>query len=386
MSDIKMHPATSTIHAGQQPEPITGAVMPPVFQTSTYAQKGPGEHTGYEYARTHNPTREALERCVAELEGGAHGIAFGSGLAATQTVLQALPEGARVVASDDLYGGTGRLFNTVYAKRAMSFSYADFTNASPDDAIPEGTSLVWLETPTNPLLKVADIAAIAARCKQVGAWLAVDNTFATPMFQQPLALGADLVVHSTTKYLNGHSDVVGGIVVTSHPAIAESIRTLQNSAGAVGGPWDAWLVLRGVKTLAVRMERHQQNARAVLDWLGQRSDVKRLHYPLLPSNPSYAVASKQMSGFGGMVSFVLDADLDTAKRFVSSTRLFTLAESLGGVESLIELPAIMTHASVPPDIRQQLGIDDGLVRLSVGIEHVDDLIADLDQAIARARA
>ncbi|MCA9490305.1 MAG: PLP-dependent transferase, partial [Myxococcales bacterium] len=325
---------TRVIHAGQSPEPTTGAVMPPVFQTSTYAQEGPARHKGYEYARTHNPTREAMERCVADLEGATTGIAYGSGLAATSTVLQMLPADAKVVAGDDLYGGTFRLFERVYARRGISFSYVDFTRVDPRTAIPEGTHLVWIETPTNPLLKVTDIAAVAARCKEIGALLAVDNTFATPVFQRPLSLGADLVVHSVTKYLNGHSDVVGGIVLTSHEQVATDLRFLQNASGAVPGPWDTWLVLRGLKTLAVRMERHQANARRVVDWLAEHPRVKRLHYPMLPSDPGYDVARRQMSGFGGMVSFVLDVDLARAERFVSSTRLFTLAESLGGVESL----------------------------------------------------
>lgn len=380
MSDQRDHIDTLVIHGGQAPEPVTGAIMPPVFQTSTYAQEGPGRHKGYEYARTQNPTREALERCVASLEGGTDAIAFGSGLAATQTVLQTLPEGARVVGGDDLYGGTFRLFNRVYARRALSFSYADLAREDPVRAIPEGTSLVWIETPSNPLLKVIDIAAIAARCRAVGALLAVDNTFATPIFQRPLSLGADLVVHSTTKYINGHSDVVGGIVVTADPKLAESLRFLQNAAGAVPGPWDAWLTLRGLKTLAVRMERHQHNARQIVSWLAQHEDVVRLHYPMWERDPGYAIASRQMSGFGGMISFVWRCDLARAERFVSSTRLFSLAESLGGVESLIELPASMTHASVPPDQRKAIGIEDGLVRLSVGIERVEDLLADLDAA------
>jgi cystathionine gamma-lyase len=381
MSTDSKHPETIAIHGGQHPEPVTGAVMPPVFQTSTYAQEGPAKHKGYEYARTHNPTREALERCLAALEGADHGIAFGSGLAATSTVLQMLPADAKVVGGDDLYGGTFRLFERVYKRRGISFSYADFTGVSPADAIPAGTHLVWIETPTNPLLKITDIAAVAKRCKEVGALLAVDNTFATPYFQRPIALGADLVVHSTTKYLNGHSDVVGGVVLTSHPQVAQDLRFLQNASGAVPGPWDSWLVLRGVKTLGVRMARHQENAKRVVSWLAANPRVKRLHYPLWEKDPGYAVASRQMSGFGGMVSFVLDCDLARAERFVSSTKLFTLAESLGGVESLIELPASMTHASIPRPQREALGIDDGLVRVSVGIEHADDLLADLEQAL-----
>ena len=380
-----MHRDTKAIHAGQAPEPVTGAVMPPVFQTSTYAQEWPARHTGYEYARTQNPTREALERAVAALEGATDGVAFGSGLAATSTVLQALPADARVVAGDDLYGGTYRLFTKVYARRGITFDFVDFTRADLAAAIPEGTHLVWLESPTNPLLKVADIAAVAARCKQIGATLAVDNTFATPIFQRPIELGADLVVHSTTKYINGHSDVVGGIVLTATAEWAAELRFLQNAVGAVPGPWDSWLTLRGVKTLAVRMQRHEANARRLVAWLAEHPEVERLHYPMFERDPGYAVASKQMSGFGGMVSFVLAADLARAERFVASTKLFTLAESLGGVESLIELPASMTHASVPVETRRSLGIDDGLVRLSIGIEDADDLIADLAQAMEASR-
>lgn len=378
---------TKVIHAGQSPEPRTGAVMTPVFQTSTYAQEYPAKHTGYEYARTHNPTREALEACLAALEGGTTGIAFGSGLAATTTVMHAFagqPGGCRVVCGDDVYGGTYRLFERVFRHLGVEFSYADFSSVDPADAIPEGTTLVWLETPTNPLLKVSDIRAVAARAHAVGAKVVVDNTFATPYFQRPLALGADLVVHSTTKYINGHSDVVGGIVITADADLATRIRFLQNAVGAVPGPWDAWLTLRGVKTLAVRMERHQENARQVVAWLESRSEVKRIYYPFRASDPGYATAKAQMSGFGGMVSFVLDARLEQAERFCASTRLFTLAESLGGIESLIEIPAAMTHASVPPDKRAAIGIDDGLIRLSVGIEHADDLISDLEGAIRKA--
>lgn len=375
---------TRVIHGGQHHEPVTGAVMPPVFQTSTYAQPWPARHTGYEYSRTQNPTREALERCVAELEGGVEGIAFGSGLAATATVLHTLPAGARLVCGDDVYGGTYRQLERVFRPLGLQVDYVDFATVDPEDAVPEGTSMVWLETPTNPLLKIADIAAIAARARQVGAVTVVDNTFATPIFQRPLALGADLVLHSTTKYLNGHSDVVGGIVVAGDAALGAKLRFLQNAIGAVNGPWDAWLTLRGIKTLALRMERHQQNAQRIVAWLVDHPEVRLVRYPLLPFDPGHAVASRQMTGFGGMISFVLDADLARAERFCALTRLFTLAESLGGVESLLELPASMTHASVPAEERRARGIEDGLVRLSVGIEHVDDLIADLDQAITRS--
>ncbi|TNE90206.1 MAG: PLP-dependent transferase [Deltaproteobacteria bacterium] len=375
---------TRCIHGGQQHEPTTGAVMQPVFQTSTYAQPWPAKHTGYEYARTQNPTREALERCIASLEGATEAVCFGSGLAATSTVIQALGSGAKVVCGDDLYGGTYRVFTRVFAKFGVEFSFVDLANADLEEAIPEDTDLVWLESPTNPLLKITDIRKVAERAKQVGATLAVDNTFATPVFQRPLELGADLVVHSTTKYLNGHSDVVGGVVATADPAWAEQLRFLQNAVGAVPGPWDTWLTLRGLKTLAVRMERHQANARRVVEWLENNPKVTRIHYPFREEDPGYAIASSQMSGFGGMVSFVLDCTLEQAEKFCASTKVFTLAESLGGVESLLELPASMTHASVPPEIREELGLADGLIRLSCGIEHADDLIADLEQALAAA--
>lgn len=382
---VSDHDETRCIHHGQRPEPVTGAVMQPIFQTSTYVQPWPAKHTGYEYARTQNPTREALERALAGLEAAEHGICFGSGLAATTAILQTLPAGARVVCGDDLYGGTYRLFTRVFAKAGLSFSFRDLATEDPEDAIPEGTALVWIETPTNPLLKVTDIRKIAARCKEIGALLAVDNTFATPIFQKPITLGADLVCHSTTKYINGHSDVVGGAVLTSDPKIAADLRFVQNAVGAVPGPWDTFLTLRGVKTLALRMQRHQENARKIVDWLVAHPEVDRVMYPLMESHPGYEIARAQMSGFGGMISFVLRADLARAERFVASTKVFTLAESLGGIESLIELPASMTHASVPPDQRKALGLDDGLVRLSVGVEHVDDLIADLDQAITASR-
>ncbi len=385
MDDSSKRFATKVIHAGQSHEPITGAVMPPVFQTSTYAQPWPAKHTGYEYARTQNPTREAMERCVAALESGSDGVAFGSGLAATTSVIQTLPEGAKVVCGDDLYGGTYRLFTKVFQKAGISFAFEDLTRLAPEDAIPEGTDLVWVETPTNPLLKITDIRAIAKRCQAIGARLAVDNTFATPCFQRPLELGADLVVHSTTKYLNGHSDVIGGIVVVNDDGLSESLRFIQNAVGAVPGPWDTWLTLRGLKTLAIRMARHQQNAHEVLAWLETRSDVQRLHYPFRKDDPGYAVASQQMSGFGGMLSVVFDLPLERAEKFCASTRIFTLAESLGGVESLLELPASMTHASVPKAQRQAIGLEDGLVRLSIGIEDAQDLIADLDQALAVAK-
>ena len=383
---MKKHIETLAIHGGQAPEPVTGAVMPPVFQTSTYAQPRVAEHTGYEYARTQNPTREKLEAAMASLEGGTDGVSFGSGCAATSAIQHLLNAGDKVVSGDDIYGGTWRLFTKVFARQGVDYSFVDFTKVSPQDAIPDGTRLVWLESPTNPLLKVADIRALAARARQVGAQVVVDNTFATPVFQRPLELGADFVLHSTTKYIGGHSDVVGGTVVVKDPKLAADLRFIQNSVGAVPGPWDTWLTLRGIKTLAVRMDRHQSNARQIVDWLLDHPKVWRVVYPRHESHPRHAVARSQMSGFGGMVSFELKATLAQAEEFCASTQVFTLAESLGGVESLIELPAAMTHASVPPEVRKEIGIEDGLVRLSVGIEHVDDLIADLDKAIAASGA
>ncbi|MCB9759418.1 MAG: PLP-dependent transferase [Alphaproteobacteria bacterium] len=380
---------TLAIHGGQSPEPTTGAVSPPVFQTSTYAQSGVAKHSGYEYARTHNPTREKLEAAVASLEGAdlsepTFATAYASGCAATSAIQHLLDAGDRVVSGDDIYGGTWRLFTKVFARQGIRYDFVDLSHVDPADAIPEGTRLVWMETPTNPLLKVADIAAIAARARQVGAMLVVDNTFATPVFQRPLSLGAHAVVHSTTKYINGHADVVGGVVATADAGLDERLRFVRNSVGNQPGPWDCWLTLRGLKTLPLRMERHQANARALVDWLEAHPRVGRVFYPMADSHPQVEVARRQMSGFGGMISFELDADLDTSVRFVEACGVFTIAESLGGVESLIELPAVMTHASMTPEARRATGIADGLVRLSVGIEHVDDLIADLDQAIGAA--
>jgi cystathionine gamma-lyase len=356
---------TLAIHAGQEAEAVTGAVMTPVFQTSTYAQPGPGEGR-WEYSRTHNPTRTALQDCIAALEGGRHGLCFSSGLAATDTLLRTLRPGDRVLCGDDVYGGTYRLLTKVVAPFGVHVDFADTTG---DLQVPAGTTLVWLESPTNPLLKTSDLAAVARRAHAVGARVVVDNTFATPVFQRPLALGADVVVHSTTKYLNGHSDVVGGVLVTNDDALAAQLAFLQNAVGAVPGPWDCFLTLRGLKTLHLRMERHQQNAQALAAWLGEREDVATVHYP----------------GFSGMVSFVLKGDLQAATRFVKATRWFTLAESLGGVESLIELPALMTHASIPAEVRAAIGLHDGLIRLSVGVEDLADLRADLEAAFAAAR-
>ncbi len=376
---------TLVIHGGQHPEPVTGAVMPPIFQTSTYAQKGPGEHSGFEYSRTHNPTRYALERALASLEGGRFGFAFASGCAATTTIALMFDAGDHIVSVDDVYGGTFRLFDKVLRRQGLRFSFVDPTDPKAiEAAIEAGTKMVWVETPTNPMLKLADIAAIAAICKRRGVLLAVDNTFASPMLQRPLEQGADLVMHSTTKYIGGHSDVVGGAVITSDPDVAARLAFLQNSCGGVPGPQDCFLTLRGLKTLALRMERHCSNAARIAAFLEAHPKIDRVIYPGLASHPQHALAQRQMSAPGGMISAYLKGDLDTARRFLGAVKVFTLAESLGGVESLIEHPAIMTHASIPADKRQALGIHDGFVRLSVGVEHVDDLLADLTQALAVA--
>lgn len=374
---------TRAIHAGQAPDPATGAVMQPIYATSTYAQSSPGVHQGYEYSRTQNPTRMAWERCLADLESGTQGFAFASGMAAIATLLELLDAGSHVVAMDDLYGGTGRLFNRVRARTAgLQFSYADLSDpARLDAAMRADTRMVWIETPTNPMLKLVDIAAVSAAAKARGALVVVDNTFASPWGQRPLELGADIVMHSATKYLNGHSDVVGGVVAVRDAALAEQLAFLQNSIGAVAGPFDSFLALRGVKTLALRMERHNANALHIARWLEGQAGVKRVVYPGLESHPQHALAQRQMAGGGGIVSFDIAGGLDAARRFLERTRLFTLAESLGGVESLVNHPAIMTHASVPPETRARLGISDTLIRLSVGIEDCEDLVADLEQAL-----
>lgn len=374
---------TKAIHVGQEPEARTGAVVVPIFQTSTYAQKRPGEHTGYEYSRTQNPTREALEACLASLEGGRYGVALASGLAAVNTVMNLLRSGDHVVCTDDVYGGTYRLFERVFRDYGIRFSFVD--TRDPDrveDALCPETRLVWIETPSNPLLKIADLDAIAGICRAHQVTSVVDNTFASPYFQRPLEHGIDIVVHSATKYLGGHSDVVGGAVVTDRDDLHDRLRFCQNAVGAVPGPMDAWLVLRGVKTLALRMERHFHNGLAVARFLEGHPRVSRVIYPFLDSHAQAALARRQMSGMSGMVSFELAGGLDEARRFLERVRVFTLAESLGGVESLVEHPAIMTHASIPPDVRARIGISDALVRLSVGIEHEDDLLNDLDQALA----
>ncbi len=378
---------TRAIHAGQAPEPITGAIMTPIYQTSTYVQSSPGVHTGFEYSRTQNPTRHALEDCLASLEGGKHGIAFASGCAATTTILHMLEPGAHVVSGDDIYGGTYRLFTRVLQGKAVDFSFVDMSDLAVFEAsLKPETKLVWLESPTNPLLKISDIRGICKIAHKHGIPVVVDNTFMSPYFQTPLALGADIVVHSTTKYINGHSDVVGGIVITSDDKIAEKMRFLQNSMGATPGPFDSWLVLRGVKTLHLRMKQHAESAMVIAKYLESHPAVERVTYPGLESHPQYKIAQDQMKGPGGMITFFLKGGLEPARKMLESVKIFALAESLGGVESLIEHPAIMTHASVPKEVRESLGITDGLVRLSVGIEDIDDLMADLKNALEAAMA
>lgn len=381
----KLHFDTRAIHAGQQPDPSTGAVMTPIYATSTYKQSSPGVHLGYEYSRTKNPTRTALEECIANLESGHRGFAFASGMAAINTVIDLLDSGSHVVAMDDLYGGTYRLFDKVKTRTShLSFSFVDMGDISRiEAAIQPNTRMIWLETPSNPMLKLANLRAIGALAKRHNIISVMDNTFATPWIQRPIELGFDIVVHSATKYLNGHSDVVSGIVVVGgNLPLADKIAFLQNSCGAVAGPFDSFLVLRSLKTLAIRMQKHCESALELAGFLEQHTGVQSVLYPGLPSHPQYLLAKEQMkSGFGGMITIVLKGGLPSAKRFLSRCELFTLAESLGGVESLIEHPAIMTHASIPAEKRKLLGIDDGLIRLSVGIEHVDDLKADLEHAL-----
>jgi len=385
------------IHAGQSHEEVTGAVMQPIFLTTTYAQESPGVHKGFEYTRSHNPTRYALERCVARLEGSNlteeqdasyGGFAFSSGMAAVGTVLELLDSGDHVVAMDDLYGGTHRLFSAVRKRSAgLHFTYADLSDPNKlEDAIQDNTKLIWIETPTNPMLKLVDLASISTITKDRGILLACDNTFATPALQLPLQYGVDIVMHSATKYLSGHSDVVAGILVTSNPDLAERIRFLHNALGPILSPFDSYLTLRGIKTLALRMQRHCESALRIAKWLENREGIERVIYPGLPSHPQHEVALKQMSiggsiAGGGIVTCIMKGGLTSSRTFLERLQLFTLAESLGGVESLIEHPAIMTHASVPPDVRHSLGIEDGLVRISVGIEDCDDLIGDLDRAL-----
>jgi cystathionine gamma-lyase len=376
---------TKAIHAGQSPDPSTGAVMPPIYATSTYAQSSPGVHQGFEYSRTHNPTRFAYERCVAGLEGGSRGFAFASGMAATATLLELLDSGDHVIAMDDLYGGSYRLFERVRRRSAgLDFSFVDLTDvAAFEAAITPKTKLVWIETPTNPMLKIVDIRAIADIAHRRGLIVVVDNTFASPILQRPLEHGADIVMHSATKYLNGHSDMVGGMLVVGHNAeLAEQLAFLQNSCGAVQGPFDSFLALRGLKTLHLRMKAHCDNALALAEFLEKHAAVEKVIYPGLASHPQHELAKRQMDGFGGIISVALKGGFDAAKRFCERTELFTLAESLGGGESLVNHPAVMTHASVPVENRARLGIADNVVRLSVGIEDCEDLQRDLDAALS----
>ncbi len=375
---------TRAVHAGQEPDPTTGAVMVPIYATSTYAQQSPGVHKGYEYARTHNPTRMAFERCVADLENGAQGFAFASGLAASATILDTLDSGAHVIALDDLYGGTYRLFENVRKRSAgLSFTFTDMSDAAKiEAAIQPNTKMIWVETPSNPLLKLVDLAMVAAVAKKHNLIAVADNTFATPCVQRPLDHGFDLVVHSVTKYLNGHSDMVGGMVVAREQgALAEKLMYLHNAVGSILGPFDSFLAMRGLKTLHLRMERHCQSALDIAQWLASHPKVERVIYPGLATHPQHALAKKQMAGFGGMVTVILKGGLEESRQFLEQLKIFVCAESLGGVESLAEHPAIMTHASIPADIRRQLGINDSLVRLSVGVEDVADLKADIAQAL-----
>ena len=376
--------STRTVHGGQSHDPTTGAVMVPIYATSTYAQQSPGVHKGFEYARSQNPTRFAFERAVADLESGVNAFAFASGLAAISTVLELFDAGAHVVATDDIYGGSFRLMERARKRSAgLQVSFADFTDlAAVEAAIRPETKLLWVETPTNPLLRVVDLEAVAALGRRKGLVTVADNTFCSPYIQRPLELGIDIVVHSVTKYLNGHSDMVGGVaVVGDNKDLSDRLKFLQNAIGAISGPFDSFLALRGIKTLALRMERHSANGLKIAQWLETRKDVRRVIYPGLASHPQHSIAVQQMHAFGGMISVELDRDLAGTRRFLERTRLFTLAESLGGVESLIEHPALMTHGSIPPEKRAAIGISDSLVRLSAGIEDGDDLIADLEQAL-----
>jgi cystathionine gamma-lyase len=376
--------ATRAIHVGQDPDPATGATIVPIYQTSTYTQEAPGQHKGYEYSRSGNPTRAALEECVAALEGAEYGLAFASGLAATTAVMSRLSPGDHVVAGDDLYGGSYRLFDNVLQKsNGLDFTFVDTTDPeSVEGALRPETRMLWIETPTNPMLTLSDIALLSEMAHERGATVAVDNTFASPYFQQPLALGADIVVHSTTKYMGGHSDVVGGAVMTSDGDAYEGIKFYQNAAGAVPGAFDSWIVLRGLKTLAVRMRQHEENALAVARFLQDHPQVATVNYPGLPTHPQHELAKKQMGGFSGMVSFTLKGGTEAAYAAVQKTQVFHFAESLGGVESLITHPATMTHAAIPKEQREARGVTDGLLRLSVGIEDAEDLVADLDRAIS----
>lgn len=378
--------STKAIHSGQEPEEVTGAVNVPIFQTSTYAQQGIGQHKGWEYSRTHNPTRAALETCIAELEGGTHGFAFSSGLAALDAVMRLLNPGDHVVAGDDMYGGSFRLFDKVIRKYGVEFTYVDFTNPeNVKGAVRDQTRMIYAETPTNPMMKLCDLQAIGTIAQESGAVLVVDNTFMTPYLQRPLELGASIVLHSSTKYIGGHSDVIGGLLVTNKPELAEQISFHQNSCGAIPGPQDCYLTLRSLKTLSVRMDRHCSNALLIADYLSKNDEFRSVNYPGLESFPQHELAKRQMSGFGGMISADLGS-LERAKAFCKSVHLFFFAESLGGVESLLCHPVSMTHGSVPAEVRERLGITEGLVRFSVGIEDVNDLIEDIESALEAVRA
>jgi len=383
LPENNMKLATKIIHAGAEPDPSTGAIMTPIYQTSTYVQTAPGQHKGYEYARSQNPTRKALEDALAIIENGKYGLAFGSGVAATDAVIKLLSPGDEVIAANDMYGGTYRLFTKVFEKFGIKFIYVDTTNpANVEQAITPNTKLIWIETPTNPLMNITDIAAVAAISKKAGAILCVDNTFASPYLQNPLDLGADIVMHSATKYLGGHSDVIQGALIMNDTTLRDQLYFIQKSCGAVPGPMDCFLVLRGIKTLHVRMQRHCENGAKIAHYLRNHSKVERVYWPGFEDNAGFAIAKKQMRDFGGMISFTLkDSSIEAANKVLSSTVLFSLAESLGGVESLINHPASMTHASIPREERIKNGLSDGLIRLSVGIEDADDLIADLNQAI-----
>lgn len=375
---------TNAIHAGQYPDPTTGAVITPIYATSTYAQEAPGIHKGFDYGRSHNPTRFAFERAIAALEAGTAGFAFSSGLAAIGAVLEVLDHGSEIIAMDDLYGGSYRLFERVRKRSAgLKVKYVDLSKLELlEAAITPQTKLIWVETPTNPLLKLADIEEIGKIAKKHSILLAVDNTFASPYLQKPLTLGADIVVHSATKYINGHSDVIGGVAVTNREDLAEKIGFIQNAVGSIAGPFDSFLMHRGLKTLGIRMEKHNRNAYKLATWLEKQAGVEKVYYPGLLSHPQHQLAHKQMTtGYGGMISVVLEGGLERATKFLKATKIFTLAESLGGIESLIEHPAIMTHATIPVETRKSLGIEDGLIRLSVGIESVEDLKEDLHQAL-----
>ena len=382
--DLARRVATRAVHGGQVPDPLAGAIMPPIYQTSTYIQEALGENKGYEYARTRNPTRDALERNVAALEGGRHGFAFASGLAAVDAVIKLLSAGDHVVSGENVYGGTHRQMTHIWSRLGLKFTFVDGGDAQQiAAAVTPQTKLIYAETPTNPMMRLCDLEATGEIARKAGALFVVDNTFATPLFQRPIEFGADIVLHSTTKYLNGHSDMIGGMLVVARDDVAERVGFLQNSSGAVPGPFDCWLALRGIKTFPLRMRQHDANGRRIAAWLTTNPRVRQVYYPGLPSHPQHELACRQMAGFGGMLSLEL-GDVERAKRFVQQTKIFALAESLGGVESLIGHPASMTHASVPVELRKKMGLTDSLVRLSVGIEDVDDLIEDLDQALAQA--